>query len=171
MAGLSIYNAASDWERNTPYNLYDIYLYGGKYYYAISKHNSGGIFNPNYSDGITSYNGKVKPYFFWKPSYNSNVSIKPVIKKNQFGDGYSQSSPDGINNILLPFSLTFDKRTDAEARAILHFLHLRKGSESFVFVPPFPYNTNKLFKCEQLEHSQIFANNHTVNAIFNEVVV
>jgi len=170
MAGLSIYSVASNFAPYNNYNINDVFIYGGNYYYVTTKHKSGATFSNNYVNGIISYNGTNKPYFFWKPSYNSDISIQPVIKKTQFGDGYSQSAPDGINNILLPIELTFDKRTDDEARAILHFLYFRKGAESFVFTPPFPYNTNKLFKCERYRHSQIFANNHTISATFTETV-
>lgn len=170
MAGLSIYTI-TDWSPNTSYNVNDIFLYQGNYYYSIVKHNSGASFNTGYSNGITTFNGQSKPYFFWKPSYNPDISIQPNVKKVQFGDGYDQSSPDGINNILLPLNLTFDKRTDNEARAILHFLYARKGAESFVFTPPFPYNMNKLFKCGQWRHNHIFANNHTITVVFNEAVI
>lgn len=170
MAGLSIYDV-SNWYERTVYDQNDIYRHGNLYYYAKVKHNSSTFFDPDLSDGNISYNGSTKPYFFWIPSYNSNINIRPALKKIQFGDGYSQSIPDGINNILLPFSLIFDKRTDMEARAILHFLNTRKGNESFVFTPPFPFNTNKLFRCEEFNHTQVFANNHTVNAVFSESVV
>lgn len=170
MSGQSIYDV-SNWAQNTNYDLYDIYKYNNQYYYAIAKHNSGIVFNSQFSDGIITYNNLSKPYFFFTPAYNNNDNIKPFIKKVQFGDGYSQSNPDGINNILLSLNLTFDKRSNSEARAILHFLHTRKGTESFVFTPPFPYNSNKLFKCEQWDHSQKFANHHIINVLFTEVVV
>ena len=49
-------------------------------------------------------------------------------------------SNDGINNILLPFTLIFDKRSNSQARAILHFLDARRGSESFIMTPPPPFN-------------------------------
>ena len=164
---LSIFDV-TNWAAQTDYNLYDIYRYNGFYYYAIKKHNSGIAFNANYSDGTITYSGKTKPYFFWKCSYNLESPIKPTVKISQFGDGYRQITPDGINNTLLTFNLTFDKRTDAETRAILHFLYNRKGSESFVYFPPFPYNTNKLFKCEQYTHTTVFSNNHTITCVLNE---
>ena len=167
---LSIYDVFN-WEAGKSYSLYDIYEYpsdSNTFYYSNQNHNSGGSFNTDFSDGVAILNGKTKPNFFWVPSYNSNINIKPTIKKAQFSDSYSQVTPDGINNILLPFNLTFDKRSDAEARAILHFLNTRKGTESFIMTPPFPYNIAKLFRCEEWNHSQLFADNHTINAIFIE---
>jgi phage-related protein len=170
MAGLSIYQILN-WQQNTSYNLYDIYIYNNLYYYANRNHNSGYSFNSNYSNGVLSFNGINKPNFFWKPSYNSNISVKPMIRKTQFGDGYSQVTPDGINNILLPFNLIFDKRSDAHARSIIHFLTVRKGAESFVYSPPFPFNINKLFRCEEFTHTAVFSDNNTVTATFIETPV
>lgn len=170
MALLSIYDTFT-WAPNTNYNLYDIYKYNNLWYYANQKHNSGISFNSIYSDGITTYNNLTLPYFFWKPSYDSDENIKPSIKKAQFGEGYAQSTPDGINNILLPFNLLFDKRTDAETRAIIHFLNDKKGTTTFAMIPPFPFNVLKLFKCEQWSHRQIFANHHTISAIFTETPI
>jgi phage-related protein len=167
---LSIYDVGN-WTAQTTYNKYDVYRYNGFYYTSIQKHNSGSTFNPDYSDGVISYNGVNKPYFFFKPSYNVNINIKPNIKVVQFGDGFRQISPNGLNSILLPIDLTFDKRTDAEARAILHFLTEKGGSKSFIFIPPFPYNVSKIFTCEEFNHVQVFANNHTIQAKFIESVV
>jgi phage-related protein len=172
MAGLSIYDV-SYWVANTQYNLWDIYeypRYSQKYYYSLSKHNSGLTFNSAFSGGISTYNGKVKPKFIWIPSYNSNIEVKPSIKEVRFGDGFVQRSPDGINNILLPFNLTFDKRTDAETRAILHFLNTRAGHQSFIFMPPPPFNINKLFVCAQWRHNIVFQNNNTIDCQFQETV-
>lgn len=168
--GLSIYEGISEWKKHQNYNLYDIYTYGGHYYYSTVRHNSGLTFDDQFSNGIIEYNGNNRPYFFFVPSYNSNIEVRPAVKKIQFGDGFSQRSMDGVNSILLPFNLVFDKRTDAEARAILHFLEMRKGL-SFIFVPPFPWNIKKIFVCESFRHSQIFANNHSISAEFIETPV
>lgn len=81
---LSIYEDVGNWEINRSYNLYDIYKYNGLYYYAITRHNAGSVFNPAFSDGVIEYNGRNQQYFFWKPSYNSDIEIKPAIKKRSF---------------------------------------------------------------------------------------
>lgn len=166
MAGLSIYEI-ENWRTDTNYDIFDIYKYQNLFYYAVQKHNSGITFNPEFSDGIIEYNGVNRPYFFFRPSYNSNIELSPSIKKVQFADGYAQRSIDGINNTLLPINLAFDKRTDVEARAIIHFLEARKGL-SFIFTPPFPWNIDKIFVCESFNHTQLFANHHIINAKFVE---
>lgn len=161
----------SNWNTNINYNIEDIVFYNGFYYYATTKHNSGFSFDDSMWDGVINFNGTNKPFFLWKPSYNSEVPIKPAIKKIQFGDGYSQANPDGINNILLTLNLTFDLRTEAQARAILHFLNQRAGYQSFVFTPLPPYAQNKLFRCEDFSSSYVFKDNFTIRAVFNETPI
>ena len=168
--GLSLYSIPT-WASDTTYEINDVYKYGTLYYYATSRHQSSSTFSSEFSDGITTFNGKTKAKFFWSPSYNSPLQIRPNVKVVQFDDGYSSSAPQGINNILLPFNLTFDKRDDNETRAILHFLNQRKGAESFVFTAPFPYNIAKLYVCRNWDFITVFVNNHTVRAEFVEVVV
>lgn len=169
MAGLSIYNV-SDWVAGSNYNLYDIYKYNGFYYYAIVKHTAPSVFNTTYSNGVKSFNGVNKPYFFFQPGYSSSAQIRPAVREAKFGDGYSQRIPDGINNVLLSFRLIFDKRTDSEYRAIAHFLNARAGHESFVFTPPFPYNIDKLFVCPEWNPTMVFKDNNTLECQFVESV-
>ncbi len=167
--GQNIYNIPV-WEENTNYEIWDIVIYNNLYYYALNNHNSALSFNDTMWGGVTMWNGQNKPEFIWTPSYNPDVGIKPLIKKVQFGDGYVQRMPDGINNILLNLNLTFDLRTEKETRAILHFLHQRNGSESFIFAAHPPYNINKLYVAEEFNNTLVFADNYTVKAIFNESV-
>lgn len=173
MALASIYNIP-DWTsqgQETIYDVNDIIKYNNFYYYSKVRHAHGTVFPSSQWNGTITYNSSTYQYFFFVPSYNSKITIKPSVKRVQFGDGYSSISNDGINNILLPFDLTFDKRTDAEARAILHFLNLHAGSRRFIFTPPPPFNINKLFICSTWEHSQVFVNNNTVSAKFEEMVI
>lgn len=170
MAGISLYNIPLfvEIDTNTIYNINDIVRYQGLFYYSLIRQSSG-TFDSSKWGGIINYNGTNRPNFIWTPAYNSSLTIKPNVKTVQFGDGYSANSPDGINNILLPFNLTFDKRDNSETKAILHFLNQRKGAESFIYQPPFPYNINKIFICKNWDFSTIFENNHTIRAEFIEV--
>lgn len=166
----SIYNV-QDWSINTNYQINDIVFYNNNYYYCIADHNSALAFSDIYWSGVINYNGKVKPYFFWKPSYNSSVIPKPRVKTVQFGDGYRMTSDDGINNVLLTLELIFDLRAESQARAILHFLNNMRGSKSFVFTPPNPYNQNKLFLCQDFPSEYLFIDNFTIKCTFEEVPV
>lgn len=161
------------WIAGKLYNKNDIVLNGSYYYYALQAHVSAPAFITDYNNnlwgGVITYNGITKPHFIWKSSYNHSNENQPRLKKIQFGDGYSQSLQDGINNILMQQTLPFENIDLNEYTAILHFLYYRFGSESFVFVPPAPFGIMKLFKCEKWTNVQAFYNNYTINAIFTEV--
>lgn len=164
--------SVNDWSAATTYNLYDIVKYNGKYFYSLKDGNLNNT--PAVSDtswgGYTIYNGFVKPEFVFKPNYNSPLQFTPRVKSIQYGDGYQQISPDGINNNLIVADLTFDLRTESETRAINHFLNTRQGTESFVFTLFSPFATTKLFVCPSWTANPNFFNNYSTRATFNEVV-
>jgi phage-related protein len=164
----SIYNI-SNWAATTAYSKHDVVKYQSAFYYAKANHTSGGSFDSSKWHGTTLFNSETKPLFPWVPSYNSNVEKNPNVKLIRFGDSYEQRIPNGINNNLLNLTLSFDKKSDDEATAILHFLERREGIESFVFTPPKPYNTQKKFICRGWVEVFAFFNNHTIRASFEEV--
>lgn len=57
------------------------------------------------------------------------------VDKVQFGDGFSQRIPSGINNGLRRWSVTFTDRSQAEADAIVAFFVGKRGSTSFTWMP------------------------------------
>ena len=150
----------------------NIVSYGGYHYYARKDGNIASNPTPNHSDwaGVTNHNGIDKPHFFWKPSYSTNVNKHPKVKSIKFGDGYEQRVQDGINNNLTFLDLTFDNRSEREAAAILHFLEIRKGQESFVFTPHSPYNKAGLYLCRGWDSSFVFYNNYSIKFQLEEVV-
>lgn len=166
----NIYNI-SVWYPSTHYLVNDIVQNGSFFYYCITEHISGSLFDgigPNWNGLGTDFNGETKPLFFWKPSYNSSVKQTPRIKSIVFGNGYEQRTPDGINNNLLNISIQFDLRTTAETTAIIHFLNTRQGTESFLFTPSSPYAQLKRFTCKEWDENYLFFNNHSIKAIFEE---
>ena len=108
------------------------------------------------------------PEFIWTPSYNQSAEISPRVLAVRFGDGYTQRTPDGINNNLLNLDLTFENRSEKEATAIAHFLNVRRGAEAFAYTPPSPYATQKLFICKSFTSTFVFNDNFTVNAKLEE---
>jgi phage-related protein len=147
----------------------------GKFWYALRDDAS----NNTPQVGSAYWNGYInitvdgtttaEPYFFWKPSYNVSVTHTPRIKEIQFGDGYTQRLKDGINNDLLNLSLSFESRSELEAVAILHFLHVREGFGPFYFKAPMPYNIIKRFVCTEFSSNFVFDDNYTVQCKFVEV--
>ncbi|SRR3990167_3462071 len=150
------------------YRLNDYVLNGQYYYYCIIPHVSTSTFDSSKWGGTITFNG-TKPNFIWKPGYNANTDLSPKVKNIVMGDGYSQRLPDGINNTLLKFNLTFGGRDLDETTAILHFLKQRQGSESFVFTPYAPFGRQSLFNCQNYSAEFVFVNNYNIQAQFNEV--
>ena len=58
-----------------------------------------------------------------------------------------------------------------EATAMLHFLNARNGTEAFLYTPPEPYATMRLFSCFNWNQQSQFLNNININAEFTEVSV
>lgn len=164
-----------NWAPNTFYSKDSPVKNGNYYYYALVDHTSnGGNFDTDGTKwgGIsTDSNGEIKPTFLWIPSYQSTTNNNPRIKEIKYGDGYTQTSKDGINNLLLDLDLSFDNRKLNEISAILHFFNIRQGTESFLFTPPPPYAKRKRFICKTWNHVPVFYDNHSVKAKFEEKVI
>lgn len=54
----------------------------------------------------------------------------------KFGDGYEQTRPDGINNEVSTWTITYEALTDSEKATVLSFLSLVKGSGIITWTPP-----------------------------------
>lgn len=160
----SIYNI-QDYNPAITYLKHDIVKVGSNFYYAI---------NDAPANALATHFAGTKgtqntPVFLWVPSYNGQKNISPRVNSVQFGDGYEQRSPNGINNILLKMDYVFSERSLSEATAILHFLNQRKGVEWFYFTPERPYNQEKKFVCKEWTDTEVFYNNHSIRASFQEV--
>jgi len=148
-----------------------------KYYYALKDMDGGSpgipITNAAYWGGYTTINKQTEiPYFLWIPSYNVSTNHAPKVNSIVFGNGYQQRSPDGIYTGLIKMEMSFDMRGDAEAKAILHFLRVRKGVSSFVVKNlPEIYGDSgykKRFICQNFNSNFSFYDNHTVKVSFVE---
>lgn len=165
---VSIYDV-SEYNGSIGYSKHDVVKSSNVYYYALRDMSAGvSVTNTNYWGGRIDYFGENKPLFLWNPSYSSNANHSPRTKKINFGDGYQQRIKDGINNSLLDLELIFELRNYKENFAINHFLFSREGYESFIWTPPPPYSSQKIFICEEWTHSEIFRQNHTIRARFLE---
>jgi phage-related protein len=170
----SIYGISA-WAGSTNYRKNDIIINGNYYYYSALSHLSSSDFSADYNaskwNGIGQDGAETKPYFVWVPSYNSPNTNQPRVKTIQFSDGYALNMKDGINNILLNLDINFENRNLDEATAIIHFLSIRAGAESFLFSPPPPYQSIKRFLCKEFSDRQVFYDNYSIQCKFTEVVV
>lgn len=73
--------------------------------------------------------------FDWVPTYGAELGVTPALLTAKFGDGYSQDTPDGINNQMEVWGLTFTKFPDV-ADDIINFLKRQAGAKRFWWTPP-----------------------------------
>lgn len=164
----------SDWEQGLFYTKNAIVKSNNKFYYSVVPHTSSStieedIFYGRWSGIKSDENNQEYPFFFWKPSYNTNFSFNPRVNIIQFGDGYIQRSKKQINNNLLRINLNFEGIDMKEYAAINHFLSARDGEEGFLFVPPEPFDKLKKFICFNWTSNNVFYDNNTLSAEFIEI--
>ena len=89
--------------------------------------------------------------FVWNPTYGSAVSTKPNIKPVQFGDGYEQRVPMGINSDARRWEVIFGNRPTATADAIAAFLKAAGARQSFNWTPPHGVRFPRYFVCQRVD--------------------
>ena len=144
-----------------------------KYYYALKNMVAGvAITDTTNWGGYTTINDESVPQFLWTPSYNLSVNHSPRVNSVVFGNGYEQRTPDGIYTGLIKLDVTLDLRNQAEASAMLHFLKVRKASESFTVknLPPiYADGTHKKrFICPTFSSNFVFHDNYSIKTSFVE---
>ena len=165
----SIYEIPS-WSAGTA-SKNEVYLHNSNHFYSLENSNTQTpAVGASKWGGMTTFDSKEIPHFFWIPSYSPTISTEPSVRTLKFGDGYEQRTPDGINTNLLKISLTYDNRDEAESTAIAHFLNERGGSEAFVYLPPSPYSSMKKFICRKWDVTMNFDNNYSIKVDLEEVV-
>ena len=73
--------------------------------------------------------------FTWEPDDEATSDGTFRVRKSKFGDGYVQTSGDGLNSEEDPWSLTFGG-TEEEVAPILDFVRRHGGYRSFLWTPP-----------------------------------
>jgi len=66
----------------------------------------------------------------------ANFDLEPSIVIAQFGDGYAQRRPAGINTQIRKWNLSMKNINTKTASAVLAFLSARNGVEIFNWTPP-----------------------------------
>lgn len=86
-------------------------------------------------DGVLLGGGTPASVFQWIPSYGSDSESTVPLREAKFGDGYTQRTGLGINNIADKWNLTFSNRSGATKDAIIAFLRARANGTSFSWTP------------------------------------
>lgn len=72
----------------------------------------------------------------FSPDYQASKKQSPKLSEVDFGDGYTQSRPQGLNHNRATFNLTFSGNP-ARIRQIDDFLTRHGGYQAFLWTPPF----------------------------------
>lgn len=107
--------------------------------------------------------------FNFTPSWSTQIQVEPKVHVAQFGDGYQQSAPNGLNNVLEKWSLVFKDIKDADYFSIKAFLKTHKGSVAFQWTTP----DGQLlwFVCRSWSGSPTSFNVRDFNMTFEQVMV
>lgn len=94
---------------------------------------------------------------------------KPEIKlwKTDFGDGYNQPTPAGINHMRDVLSLTWELLETSEKSAIVSFLKERGGAEPFYY-QMHGEASSILYTCDDYTVTAMEADLWTITATFRQ---
>lgn len=100
---------------------------------------------------------------------SAGLQAKPEIKvlKADFGDGYSQPTPDGLNHIREVLTLTWEGLERIERDQIITFMKLQKGTQPFAYSLPGDSAPSR-FTCSDWSHTALGSDLWTVNATFKQ---
>lgn len=104
--------------------------------------------------------------FIWHPSAGgASTDIKYRTLSAQFGDGYSQAAPDGLNNSVKSIQLSFIGKS-SELLPIINFLDAHGGARSFYYTPPL--GVQGIYRCKNPQIKSDGADIHTITATFEQ---
>jgi len=122
--------------------------------------------------------------FDFRPSNQISINSSPKYKASTASEVYKKFNKYGFNPNLNNLSLTFDARSDLEAKRILLFLESHLGYKKFGFHLQSDYpkkdapNSNRgktphgsklsYFYCPEWQHTFVYKDNHTIQATFIE---
>ena len=180
----------SGWTPGHEYKKFDVAFFTGNgslnatgclpkdsgYYYCESSHTSS---NDNVagasSNAPTGAASNWSREFFFKPGYNASVSFSAKNDRIDFGDGYFSLIPQSVNNIRANYNLSFNGRTDREAKSISNFIESHSfealsgaisGVTGFQFKPFFPYDQKHEHFCDGYSLEQKFNDVKNIQAVF-----
>ena len=125
--------------------------------------------------------------FSFTPSYGSSVQLEFTNIIHEYGDGYVQTSPLSINNVVFKMNLGFRERSDSEAIQIINYMRdigsygyfpyqtvsrdSLTSSDSYKSIYSIPPYFVQEFRCENIAHDLKYTDNNSVavNLINNSI--
>lgn len=103
------------------------------------------------------------------PSIETSRTTKPKVLRAEFGDGYSQRAPDGLNAQLEGMTVVWSRLKPTDAASIIAFLTARAGVEAFAWTAPRD-PAPKLWIAESWDRGYPTQTHESVRAQFRQVV-
>lgn len=103
----------------------------------------------------------VPPYL---PSPGTSTTPEIKLKKAEFGDGYTQTTRDGLNHLRRVVELTWAVLTVEQAAAMESFFVARGGDEPFYYA--LSDDTTRKWTCETF--SRVRDHPNSITATFRE---
>lgn len=155
----------SDYDKNLSYSKNDYVFLNNQsssagFYYFTGDESAKGV-NPAVENEVWTQK------FYFQPDNAQQLSFNSNSYKNDLGNFYLYQN-DGINTNFFDFSLTFNNRSDKEAKAILHFLENHNGIDLFDYDMHTFFTGTRSFYCPEWSHTYNFLDNNSINARFIE---
>ncbi len=103
--------------------------------------------------------------FKWAALTEAPADVSFRTRKAKFGDGYEQTSGDGMNTKLQVWNLNFEGVV-SEMKPIKDFFDLHEGRKSFIWTPPL--ENMGLWKCEEYKITALAAARFSISATFKQ---
>jgi len=105
--------------------------------------------------------------FSWVPLTDSKLNHKPRKYEARFGDGYSQRTPQGINNNPQIWNSLRFVEDESVLDEIMAFFEAREGVSSFTWTPL--RGVEARFLCSEWSRNFFTKNTTTITAKFEQV--
>lgn len=83
----------------------------------------------------------TRPVFDWAESPGTKLREAPRVRAMQFGDGYSQRQPDGLNGIAQEWDVVFRAVSLDAGNELIAFLRTQAGVTAFTWAPVWSTST------------------------------
>ena len=102
------------------------------------------------------------------PSVGSDRTVTPDVRVLNFGDGYQQRVPNGLNHMRQVWNLQWSRLTYDQANEIEDFFKARGGHESFTWTPP-KESVGLKFRCTNWSRKPLVDGGDQITAQFQQV--
>ena len=99
------------------------------------------------------------------PDQGAKKQTKVRVKSFAYGDGYSQESPEGINNVVETWNLSFTGRSQATIMAVEDFLISNKG---YPFTWVNPLGRTFRYKCKEWDANYEVSTSCSLTCTFDQ---